>query len=706
MSTLISETKSNRAETLGGVFLFCGLLAFHVWGASVGWKNLNLPGVEFRQTQTAISAFFIQQNHDFSLAYPTPVLGKPWSVPVEFPLYQWTVVSLSNATGLDLTKAGRVVSLACFYLTLPALYLLLAKSGLTWPRRLVALGFVLSCPLYIFYGRAFLMETMALMFAGWFLVGYLCVLEHRSPAWFVFACLSGAGAGLVKVTTFVAILIPALVWTLAWLWRQRRGEPGVGWKKLAIAATRALAVVLLPCAAAWWWLHFADAVKARNPAADFLTAGRLTDFIFGSGDTRFSAAIWREHFAIIFRNIASGWVLAATGLLALCFVRRRWNWILILTGCFFAVQILFPVLYALHEYYYIANAFLLLLAIGLTSAALLETNLPRFLSWGVILALQVGQAWGYLHVQYPVQLGASPGGTPITQALRITTDPDDVLIVAGEDWCANTPYYSQRRALMFRNGLERDPALLTTSLAQLKGEKVGALILAGAQRDNHELLDRVVRDFDIDPRPVFTCLESTVYFHRRLRFAAIALCKTVPDAGSVHLTPESIPDEHALIANEVDLSQLPVSYGQKFAGMFPIPFKYYASYGVDRQTVDGREMLFSHPETRLWFHSPAGHRVISIEVELAPGAYADSLPPGDRSDGVEVVVSLEGPGRVRKAIFNRWLNPRDQPSDRGLQKYSQEFELASGEDVVVEITPGPQHSSARDWAMLGRIEIK
>ncbi len=65
--------------------LFVLALGFNGWAVSVGWKHANLPGQEFRQAQTAISAYFIKQEHNFSLAYPTPVLGKPWSAPFEFP---------------------------------------------------------------------------------------------------------------------------------------------------------------------------------------------------------------------------------------------------------------------------------------------------------------------------------------------------------------------------------------------------------------------------------------------------------------------------------------------------------------------------------------------------------------------------------------------------------------------------------------------
>ena len=115
------------------VFLAC--LVFHLWGVGVGWESKNLPGVEYRQAQTALSAYFIKEDGDFSLAYPTPVLGKPWSIPMEFPLYQWTVVGVSELTGWGITLSGRLVSIACFYLMLPAVWLLLARWAVAPPWR-------------------------------------------------------------------------------------------------------------------------------------------------------------------------------------------------------------------------------------------------------------------------------------------------------------------------------------------------------------------------------------------------------------------------------------------------------------------------------------------------------------------------------------------------------------------------------------------
>ena len=195
-------TTFRSGERLFAVLLLCGLTAFALWGIAGGWRNRSLPGNAFRQTQTAITALFVQREHNFSLAYPTPVLGKPWSVPFEFPLYQWTVAVVSDTTGLGLIKCGRLVSAVCFFLGLPALWLLLGRMGLPWVRRAVAMGMVLTCPLLIFYARAFLIETMALMFALWFLAAFVAAVEKRSIGWLVVANVAGMGAGLVTVTTF------------------------------------------------------------------------------------------------------------------------------------------------------------------------------------------------------------------------------------------------------------------------------------------------------------------------------------------------------------------------------------------------------------------------------------------------------------------------------------------------------------------------
>ena len=90
-----------------------------------------LAGHEFRQTQTALSIQFIEKDQNFSLAYPTPVFGPPWSIPMEFPLYQWVAATLAKHFDWSVAFSGRVVGIICFYLSLPAVGLLALRAGST-----------------------------------------------------------------------------------------------------------------------------------------------------------------------------------------------------------------------------------------------------------------------------------------------------------------------------------------------------------------------------------------------------------------------------------------------------------------------------------------------------------------------------------------------------------------------------------------------
>ena len=169
-----------------------------------------MPGHEFRQAQTALIAHYIDEQNNYSLLYETPVLGKPWvSILLEVPVYEWSVVGLSRAFGLPHFLAARTISLGCFYLILPAIYLLLGRFNLSRPRRLLALALILACPVYIFYSRAFLMESMELMCCAWFLLGFLRTMDERRWSWLVLTVVAGTGAALIKSATFAVWLLPA-----------------------------------------------------------------------------------------------------------------------------------------------------------------------------------------------------------------------------------------------------------------------------------------------------------------------------------------------------------------------------------------------------------------------------------------------------------------------------------------------------------------
>lgn len=707
MSSATDPAAPGRRETVLTTILFCGLLAFSVWGVTiVAWKSLNLPGHEFRQAQTAITALFIQQDHDFSLAYPTPVLGKPWSIPFEFPLYQWTVVGVSDVTGMSLTQAGRAVSAACFYLSLPAVWLLLGRLGVAGSRRLLVLGMVLTCPLYFIYARAFLIETMALMFSLWFLYAFVTAVERRSAAWLVVANVAGAGAGLVKVTTFMLYLMPAGAWSLWWLWqaRPRQGRPSGSWLAVARTTGWVAAAVVMPVAATYWWIRFSDAVKLLNPNGRAFVSSATPAYSFGTWETRLSPVIWKAHWDILVQHLASPAVLVVCIVLA-AFTPRRWRMWGLWCGLFFlAVQMLFPILYSWHDYYYVANAVLLMVAMGLVLTGLLERARFRWAVGVIILGVFAAQARTYLHGYYHVYREWSPGGSDLTRALRDLTRPDDVLLIAGEDWSSITPFYSQRRALMFRAGTTRNEDFARLVFNQLKGESVPVLLLRDQERGNRMLIRLAGEYFGIDPEPVLNWREFTLYLNperwgswveaigRQGRYKEMKLSEVARTQSTVVLNAEEL------------VGKLAPGSKALFAGMSPRPYRYFCRFGLSIASRDGRQFFNVHPDTRLWFRVPAGRHQITAEFYMDASAY-ENLLVDDATDGVWITIwelKIDG---TRRELYRRVLNPRVQPDDRGLQTLSVTADMAQGSDLLFETGPGEHNNYNRDWTWLGSFTV-
>ena len=73
-------------ENIALIILFCAALLAHIFFATFNWRSGFLPGHEFRQTHTALIAYYIDKENNFSVPYSTPLFGKPWAVPMEFPL--------------------------------------------------------------------------------------------------------------------------------------------------------------------------------------------------------------------------------------------------------------------------------------------------------------------------------------------------------------------------------------------------------------------------------------------------------------------------------------------------------------------------------------------------------------------------------------------------------------------------------------------
>jgi len=376
-------------------------------------------------------------------------------------------------------------------------------------------------------------------------------------------------------------------------------------------------------------------------------------------------------------------------------------------GClagFAAVLVMFPLLYALHDYYYVANNLLLLLAMGLAVTGWLNLGRWRILAWVVALAVPVGQGWGYLQHYYPKQQQAAMDGNGLTEALRSLTRDDEVIVVVGQDWNSMTAYYSRRRALMLREDVARDAAAVESALKRLDGVKLGALILVGEPAGREWIVDRAEQR-GLTHAPVFIWRDAKVYLPRN-RLADTLECLLDNYFHDVALAPDfQIPRDH-LSGKWEKLQPLRKWERRAFLAMSPQPLRFFSRFGPALDESGGQTRFGAHPVTRLVFELPAGNHTLRTTLQISPAAYASDLEPGQRTDGVEIILYTLGPNGEHVELNRQLFDPMNNPEDRGDQRpLVMDFTLRYPGEVELYFGPGPSGRDTRDWIMMGPLQI-
>lgn len=701
--------KADQAEldSTGGIrrratlAIFILALAVHLSIATQHLELGNLAGHEFRQTQTALSILFIQRDNDFSLAYPTPLFGPPWSIPMEFPLYQWTVASVSNLTGWTLPFAARLISLACFYLTLPAIYLLLRRWKISPEATRLSLALILITPVYIFYSRTVLIESMALMASVWFLWAFDRMCRQPGFGWAATSTILGVIAILVKVTTFIPWCAAAAIIGLRWSWREwQRGGlrawlPTVGWGTI-IAAVHGVCIGT--------WLSFSDHIKAQSPGGNDLTSDALSNVNFGDWSDR----IGGDSLTLLGKQMTVGtlpwWTLIPLVGLGILTFRSVGQKSLLLTFWFVATLLLFPVLYHRHDYYFYAVGILPVCAMGIV----LDRWMKQRRLWAVailaIAALVVGQAKSYQRNYWHLQFLVSNGGTGLTNFMRDMLPADAAIIVLGHDWAPTVPYYSQRRGVMIRDGVAQSTEKLTQHLNHLDGTKISALVVANTERFEESSINFITQKLDLESEHSITHSNIQVYLANSIRsptlnrlienmnYSDVAVVGT-PDA------PPPPPEPEPVIADSEIHQVTGLQSEVTFSLMNPTPYQYRCKFGLGASYHDGRTVIGAHPDSDMWIRVPNGSTSLQYQIGMDSGTFGAV----DDSDGVIFKVRGIDAEDREFDLAEHHLDPAHNPDHQSVQEF--ETDLPAGlAEVILSTRPGQTYNF--DWAYWQSVEIR
>ncbi len=469
-----SALPSRESKWPLAVFVVC--LVYAIAAASIGWHNTVLDFIGFRQAQTALTAYFMVGRLP-CLAYETPVVGPPWSIPFELPVYQWIVAVIVTFCHTPMDETGRAVGLVFFLLTLVPAYRIFTWLGFARGHRFLALSLFVVSPFYIFWSRTFLIESTALFFSMCYLASALPAVEHPCFRRLSAAILFGVLAALVKITTCFVFSMMVLFY-LFHHWRVQGKER---YRPAQLGRTVLLSMLLLgiPFAAGWSWTRFADEQKARNPIGRHLTtsAAVMQRWNYGSFEQRITPATWGAILTPAHYALGHGLVFTLI-LLGLVIARQHRRTVLACLIVYPIAPLVFTNLYCYHEYYAFANNVFLLAALAVSLLAFLERG-GRYRRIGLVslasfLALAV---WRHQEHYRPIQETNHEELSAVSRTIQQVTQPDDVLVILGCDWSSELPYYSRRRSLSIPFWMEPNLENLPDYLRIEPPNYLGALVI-------------------------------------------------------------------------------------------------------------------------------------------------------------------------------------------------------------------------------------
>jgi hypothetical protein len=417
---------------------------------AIRW-NLPLLGMHsFRQTETAITSYWLLRGGPW-FAYQTPVMGAPWAIPYEFPIYQLLSAGLVKLIGIPLDPAGRLLSYLFLCLTILPASVVGRAYGMSRKGVLVFAVLLLASPIYLYWGTAFLIETLAVFLSFAFLAETERAMRSSGySAALLGATIAGILGALCKITTFVPFYFLAGLLLLCALFKrlQRRESP---WRIIVSGS-----VIMLPSPILFWlWNRFADAQKMRNPIGRYVVSSTplMHQWNFGTWGQLFS----REMLLTLLRSTTDtlGMLsLLIVGLLVLVIFYyraldiRSTAVILCALAGFFLPFVIFTNLHIIHNYYDAANAIFLIGAVAVVIDRCFSTGHYR-IAWYCLLLTIVSQlSWFRFHFLPDILHPPNRWLLTIARVVERNTNPDGVVVIYGQEWSPVIPYYAQRRALM------------------------------------------------------------------------------------------------------------------------------------------------------------------------------------------------------------------------------------------------------------------
>lgn len=440
----------------------------------------------FRQTQTALTSYYLKKD-GFRLDYETPVIGKGYSIPFEFPIYQEIVAKISDLLNSPLDQTGKNISLIFALFTCFPIFFTLKKINVKQNAIFYALALYLSSPIYMYWSGTFMIESTALFFSWCFLYyGTLLFLRERSNYNLTLFAVFLLLALLQKITTALPILL--ILITLILLSSVKFSDFKVNGKSLLKLSLSFIA----PIAIAYLWIKYTDLIKNGNLIGQALNSNSLAGWNFGSVQQRFSKDLWVN--TILERNISKssfsffGVIFIILALLK--FQAENISRIIYVSLALFVLPFfVFTNLHIVHDYYQSSNSVFWTTGLGIAIYYLCEPYAKKHkLVYFFILTVFIFSNYAFYAYYYfkdkTSEINIMNNRTlKLADFIKSHTPTSQPIIIYGYDWSSELAYYSERKSLTLP-WQRWDIEAIENTEKFLKDEKPSAIVLCPVSNQN------------------------------------------------------------------------------------------------------------------------------------------------------------------------------------------------------------------------------
>lgn len=451
LESAIGGVKTWTLATYAGAaasFVFLSYFTF----ATLGQRLVDVHS--FRQTQTALTSYWMLKE-GWQLAYQTPVVGFPWSIPLEFPIYQALVSLAVWITGFDLVATGRFLS----YLFLTAcawpIFSISGRLGLSRSTPFIWCILLWTSPLYLYWGRTFMIETAALFFSV-ASIPFAIDISRKENGWrSICFYLAFATLGVLQKATTAG---PVLLFLFLALLGQNSGRQTVRWSAVRTLAWKLMWIVL-PVLIGIAWTKYSDAVKLQNPFGAQLTSSALTKWNFGTLDQRLNFGTWKEviwHRGFLWNGGAIIGIAALVAPWLLGSAYRRAAQLSLLALCLYALPFLiFTNLHIIHEYYQVGCTFFLISSLAIAIGSFHgSTNRKRSAALLAVVLIVLVNTWSFTRYYKIVALRPlEASDTRAIQAYKVgkflsaNTPTNSAIIVFSQTYSSEIGFNAERKSV-------------------------------------------------------------------------------------------------------------------------------------------------------------------------------------------------------------------------------------------------------------------